>query len=1278
MNIEELKKLIDDNEIISFDIFDTLITRIVDNPETVFDIIGEKYDIDNFKKIRMDKQSEIGTILMQEKDYPHANMDEIYDYIKETTNITNTKEIKKYELKLEKELLFDNPDMHEIFDYAKNKNKKVVITSDMYIEQDDIKDILNNCGYKTIDKIYLSSTERKAKFNGDLFDLLIEKENVSPNKVLHIGDNYDHDYLLAQSKGINAYHYTNTKIERKGKNLVQSFHNGICRLIKLRNKDFFVGFGANGGLLYYSIYKELLKKNKDKYVFIARDGYNMKELFDKYTKKKTEYLYASRRSMLLASIDKIDEDSIAILPPFTFGQTVGEILDFICMREIFSLNEIKQVGFSSFDDVIKDISDMNNFKKLYKLEEQKVLEVCAKERNAAKEYFSKIKILNKDLFVFDCGWNGSSQYMLENLMDKISKDTKIEFFYTGIFDNTKSRKQLKDKNYSAYLFDIEKNVDIASKLKEGIAVVELFFGAPHNSVYKYEKDTDVLDDFENDFKYKEDILKGLEEYFKIIIDVEKKYALEIKQEDILELLTSLIENPTEEEAIKVGNIKNVDSFAGKKGEQKFIAKVTMNQLKNNENTEIYWKKALLKRPDISNEIKEFVRTKYNMNEKEEVVSIVNEGRLIRLKKSIQNNGYRTTLYLIGKKIKNKLFSNNEYDNWMKENEKELLNVTDFEYQPLISIVVPVYNAIATELIDCIESVKKQTYTNWELCLVDDHSTKEETIDTLKSYQGTDERIKIKFNKKNGHISKTSNDGIQLSDGEFIALLDNDDILAPNALFEMVKKLNEDKTLDFIYSDEDKLTVDGITRKDPFFKPDWSPNTFMSLMYTCHFAMFRKTILNKIGGFTVGLDGAQDYDLVLRFTEQTNHIGHIPKMLYHWRERAGSIASDPEAKPYALTAIQKLKEETLARRGLKGKIKYEPSVFQYRVIYEAPEELVTIIVELENKQKAEKLINEIVGNRKDNYQIIVLSEKKYNLSTEADYIIEKNNYSEYKKKIKGSYVCYIKDEIEGLTNHGLKILLGHASLNQVGCVGPKILYKNTNVIYSVGKSISGSHVLNGIDDSIPIYYCRNRLDYDTYALSSKCFVTKKNDFDKVKNQGMGYFISKGMNNVIRNDVSVFLAQTLPERIVQVSAQNDPFINQNITTSLQIEKKYSQRVLKIINTNNNAKKDDYCYKIDVNISQQHMSVSGYCFKKGINNNSNIISLILIKDQKKYKVKAKRIFDREVSYKYGSNLDFTNFGVTISTDKLKGKFKLLLLVSNRKIGLSDTIDLEQKVDL
>ena len=489
MNLDELKKLVDESEVVSFDIFDTLITRIVDNPEVVFDIIGEKYNIENFKKIRMEKQSEIGTILMQEKNYPHADLDEIYDYIKETTDIKNTDEIKKYELELEKELLFDNPHMHQIFDYAKKKNKRVVITSDMYIKYKDIKDILNNCGYKTFDKIYLSETEKKAKFNGKLFDLLIEQENVSPNKILHIGDNYDHDYFLAQNKGINSYHYKETKIERKGKNIVQSFHNGICRLIKLRNKDFFVGFGANGGLLYYSIYKELLKKNKNKYIFLARDGYNMQKLFNKYTNKETEYLYASRRSMLLASIDELNEDSIAILPPFTFGQTVKEILDFICMGDIFTLDEIKSVGFSSFNDEIKTLDEMNNFKKLYYLEEDKVLDVCKKEREAAKKYFSKLEILDKEDFIFDCGWNGSSQYMLENLINKISKDTKIEFFYTGIFDNAKSRKQLQDRNYSTYLFDIEKNVEIANKLKEDIAVVELFFGAPHNSVYKYEKDT---------------------------------------------------------------------------------------------------------------------------------------------------------------------------------------------------------------------------------------------------------------------------------------------------------------------------------------------------------------------------------------------------------------------------------------------------------------------------------------------------------------------------------------------------------------------------------------------------------------------------------------------------------------------------------------------------------------------------------------------------------------------------------------------------------------------
>lgn len=200
----------------------------------------------------------------------------------------------------------------------------------------------------------------------------------------------------------------------------------------------------------------------------------------------------------------------------------------------------------------------------------------------------------------------------------------------------------------------------------------------------------------------------------------------------------------------------------------------------------------------------------------------------------KDEGLASLIYKFKKLSKQKSI----YEEWIQQNEADILKTDKLEWYPKISVVVPVYNVDDSMLVECIESVRKQTYSNWELCLVDDCSTMENVGKTLKLYEH-EEKIKIAYHTKNEHISKTTNDGISMATGEFIGLMDCDDYLSPNALYEMAKMLNKHPEYDFIYSDEDKVDESGKERKDPFFKPDWSPDTFMSYMYTCHFSIFRK-------------------------------------------------------------------------------------------------------------------------------------------------------------------------------------------------------------------------------------------------------------------------------------------------------------------------------------------------------------------------------------------------------------------------------------------------------
>jgi Glycosyltransferases, probably involved in cell wall biogenesis len=240
----------------------------------------------------------------------------------------------------------------------------------------------------------------------------------------------------------------------------------------------------------------------------------------------------------------------------------------------------------------------------------------------------------------------------------------------------------------------------------------------------------------------------------------------------------------------------------------------------------------------------------------------------------------------------------------------------FVYQPLISIIVPTYNTKKEFFIEMIESVFCQTYSNWELVIIDDASTDANVRDLIKHYAKRDHRIRFQFQKKNLHISGATNEGFELATGEFVSLLDHDDILWPNALYEIVKALNENRNIDLIYTDEDKLSYDGIRHQDPFLKPDWNSELLLSINYITHFTTIRKKIIDKIGGEDSKYNGAQDWDLYLRATEATTDekIYHIPKILYSWRIHDDSTAKAFSTKSYVVNSQRNLLKNALQRRG----------------------------------------------------------------------------------------------------------------------------------------------------------------------------------------------------------------------------------------------------------------------------------------------------------------------------------------------------------------------------
>jgi len=254
----------------------------------------------------------------------------------------------------------------------------------------------------------------------------------------------------------------------------------------------------------------------------------------------------------------------------------------------------------------------------------------------------------------------------------------------------------------------------------------------------------------------------------------------------------------------------------------------------------------------------------------------------------------------------------------------------FKLQPTISIIVPTYNTKIRFLEACLDSVINQSYPNWELCIADDASPDAAVVQKIKQYAARDKRIKLVERKQNGHISLASNSAIKIASGAYLALLDHDDVLWPNALYEIVKVINADPETDFIYTDEDKIDEAGKLHSYPFFKPDWSPEFLESCNYITHFSCIRKTVVEQVGGFRKGYEGAQDWDLFIRVSEATGKVRHIPKVLYSWRVHAASTAQDTDAKPYVYDAQKKLLQDHVARIGAKGTV-HQGLIWQHSII-----------------------------------------------------------------------------------------------------------------------------------------------------------------------------------------------------------------------------------------------------------------------------------------------------------------------------------------------------------
>jgi GT2 family glycosyltransferase len=437
----------------------------------------------------------------------------------------------------------------------------------------------------------------------------------------------------------------------------------------------------------------------------------------------------------------------------------------------------------------------------------------------------------------------------------------------------------------------------------------------------------------------------------------------------------------------------------------------------------------------------------------------------------------------------------------------------FRYQPLISIVTPVYNVEERWLRKAIESVLVQVYAHWELCLVDDASTRPHVRGVLNEYAAQDARVRTIFRETNGGIAAASQTGVEYASGEFVAFLDHDDELAAEALFEVVERLNRDPDRDVFYSDEDKLDENG-QRVEPFFKPDWSPDLLLSMNYMCHLTVVRKTVLTRVGGFRPGYDGSQDYDLVLRVTEQTDRIVHIPKVLYHWRKIPGSAAGATDAKPYAYEAAQRALESALDRRKRPAQIvMMRPGIFAVRYAISGRPK-VTIIIPTKDMVDLLKPCVESIVNKSsyDNYEILVVDNNSSDPAALAflERIEQPHRVIRDTRRFNwaainnsaaatssGEHLLFMNNDMEVIDGDWIEALLEHSQRDEVGAVGAKLLYRDNSVQHAgVVLGIGGvaNHAFRYVHDSSLGYFGFAQVTRNYSAVTGACMMVRREVFD----------------------------------------------------------------------------------------------------------------------------------------------------------------------------------------
>jgi len=477
--------------------------------------------------------------------------------------------------------------------------------------------------------------------------------------------------------------------------------------------------------------------------------------------------------------------------------------------------------------------------------------------------------------------------------------------------------------------------------------------------------------------------------------------------------------------------------------------------------------------------------------------------------------------------------NAQYRTWLKQHQLTAESITSlqktmrsFKIQPKISVIVPLYKTPVPILIETVASVREQIYRNWELVMVDDGSESPELAEYL-SLLKSQPQYKIISLTKNAGIVQASNTALKHASGQYVAFLDHDDTLTPDALFRVVEYINKFPKADWLYSDEDKIEADG-GRCDPYFKSDFAPYFLLSQMYPCHLAVYRRKFVESLGWLRNGYDGSQDYDLALRAAEKTKPV-HIPFILYHWRKIDGSAAKAQLEKPYANKTAFAAIRDALKRRKLSGHVEPGLRPGTFRVRYDPPKNaFVSIIIPTRNQVKLLKscIQSIITKTRHKDYEIIVLDNRsddpsaiRYLSAVTKDPRIRVEKYdfpfnfsaiNNFGAKLaKGDYLLFLNNDTEVINRDWLTSMLELAQLKDVGAVGAKLLYPNNTiqhagVVLGIGGIAGHSHKY--VPKDLPGYFSQKDLIREYSAVTAGCLLIQRKKFEAVGGFDEAYAIA----------------------------------------------------------------------------------------------------------------------------------------------------------------------------